>query len=174
MPPRRTLCKLFSSSLFRPRFRPLEFTSHCFRFGNVFRLRCLYAASQQNIDGRSGSRLINPIPRSDMNTHLGNAFADGLAIAEISKGRTTKASQDSGLCFLVGQIGQPRIEIGRPNKCIHALLSVSTRILSASGPCVFRPSRKLAKPTHFACTGGMHRSFPFGCAQGQDDKSKLG
>lgn len=40
-----------------------------------------------------------------MNTHFGNAFADRLAIAEIPKGRTPKASQDSGLCFLVGQIG---------------------------------------------------------------------
>src|SRR6266496_2601169 len=31
------LCKSFSSSSFCPLFRPLEFASHGFRFGNVFR-----------------------------------------------------------------------------------------------------------------------------------------
>jgi len=40
-----------------------------------------------------------------MNAHLGNAFADGFAIAEISKRRAGEASQDSGLCLLVGQMG---------------------------------------------------------------------
>jgi len=40
-----------------------------------------------------------------MNPHFGNAFADGFAIAEVSESRTTQARQDSGLGFLVGQIG---------------------------------------------------------------------
>ena len=40
-----------------------------------------------------------------MNAHLGNAFADGCAIAEIPKCRAGKASQDPGLGFLVGEMG---------------------------------------------------------------------
>jgi hypothetical protein len=40
-----------------------------------------------------------------MDTHFGNAFTDGFAIAEVSESRTTQACQDSGLGFLVGQIG---------------------------------------------------------------------
>jgi hypothetical protein len=39
-----------------------------------------------------------------MNTHLGNAFADGFAITEITECRAAEAGQDSGLCFLVGQM----------------------------------------------------------------------
>jgi hypothetical protein len=52
--------------------------------GNVFRLGCLYAPRPQNIDGRSGSRVVDPIPRPDIDTHFGNAFANRFAIAEIS------------------------------------------------------------------------------------------
>ena len=135
---RRMVCKLFS---FSSLFRPFEFASHFLRSGNVFRLRGLHAASQQNIDRRSRAGVVNAIPRSNMNAHLGNAFADGSAIAEISKCRARKASQDSGLCFLVGQIGQPRIEIGRPKQRIHFSrlypsgyfsASITTRILSES------------------------------------------
>src|ERR1700730_6293033 len=33
--------------------------------------------------------------------------------------RATKASQDSGLCFLVAKIGSPHIEIRRPDKWVH-------------------------------------------------------
>src|SRR5580704_3165643 len=51
------LCRWFSFSL----FCPLEFTNHGFRFLNVFRLRCLPAANQQNVNGRAGSRVIDPI-----------------------------------------------------------------------------------------------------------------
>src|SRR5579863_7126248 len=101
MPPRRMVCKSFSFSSW---FRPLEFASHLFRFDNVLRLRGFDAAGQQNVNGRAGSRVINPIPCADVNTHLGNALADGFAIAEVSKCRASQASQNSGLCFLVGQM----------------------------------------------------------------------
>src|SRR5580704_10742033 len=74
MPPRRMVCKSFSFSSW---FRPLEFASHFFRFDNVLRLRGLDAASQQNVDGRAVSRVIHPIPRSHVNTHLGNASPTG-------------------------------------------------------------------------------------------------
>jgi len=40
-----------------------------------------------------------------MNTHLGNAFAGGSAIAQISEYRAGKTCQDPGFCFLVGEIG---------------------------------------------------------------------
>jgi hypothetical protein len=40
-----------------------------------------------------------------MNAHFGNAFADSFAIAEISKDRASKTRQDSGLSFLIGQLG---------------------------------------------------------------------
>jgi hypothetical protein len=61
--------------------------------------------ASKTLHGRSGSRVVDPIPRPDMDTHFGNAFANRFAIAEISKCRATKASQDSGLCFLVVKIG---------------------------------------------------------------------
>ena len=48
-----------------------------------------------------------------MNTHLRNAFADRFAIAEIPQRRTSQASQDSGLRLLVGEMGEPLIEIRR-------------------------------------------------------------
>jgi hypothetical protein len=57
-----------------------------------------------------------------MDTHLGNAFAYGFAVAEISECSAGKASQDSGLCFLVGQLGQPHIEVGRPKQCIQGFI----------------------------------------------------
>jgi len=57
-----------------------------------------------------------------MNPHFGNAFAYRLAIAEIPQRRARKAGQDSRLCLLVRQTGQPRVEIGRPKQCIQVLL----------------------------------------------------
>src|SRR5216110_2982140 len=47
--------------------------------------------------------VIDPIARSNMNAHFGDAFANWLAIPEISQSRTTKACQDSGFRFLVRQ-----------------------------------------------------------------------
>ncbi len=67
-----------------------------------------------------------------MNAHLGNAFADGFAIAEIPQCGARKASQYPGLCFLVDQIGQPRIEIGRPQQCIQVFLVYPSGYDSAS------------------------------------------
>src|SRR5208282_1569118 len=92
----------FFSSLSPSGLRSFEFAGHSLRFGNTFRLRAFYATNQQNINGRSGSRVINATSRPYMNTHLGNAFPDRFAIAETSKSRTPNARQDSGLCLLVG------------------------------------------------------------------------
>ncbi len=64
-----------------------------------------------------------------MNTHLGNAFADGSAVAEVSKYRTGKSRQDSGLCFLVGQLGQPLIEPDDRSKVFKAVLLYPTGYL---------------------------------------------
>ena len=80
-----------SSSLSPSGLRPLEFASHFFRFGNILRLRGFYSTSQQNINGRSGSRVINAISRPDMNPHLGNAFADGFR-----NRRNSQMSRSSG------------------------------------------------------------------------------
>lgn len=115
------VCKLFS---FFSWFYLFEFVSHFLRFGNVLRLGGLCAADQQDINSGSRSRVINPISRPDMNTHFGNSFADGLAIAEISKRRARKASQDSGLRFEVGQTGEPSIEIRRPKQFIQGFYCI--------------------------------------------------
>src|SRR5271169_2213216 len=123
------VCKLFSLSSW---FRPSEFVSHFFRLGNVLGLRGLHATSQQSVDGRARSHVINPIPRSDVNTHLGNAFTDGFAIAEISKCRACQASQNSSLCFMVGKMGQPNVEIGRPKQCIQVSSLYPSGYFSAS------------------------------------------
>jgi hypothetical protein len=61
-----------------------------------------------------------------MNAHFGDAFADRLAIAEISKFCAREASQNSGLCFLVGQLRQPLIEIGRPKQGVQVNLLYPT------------------------------------------------
>ena len=117
------VCKLFSfSSLFLPLwFRPLEFAGHSFCFRNIFGLRGFCAARQQNINGRSGAHVIDAISGPDMNTHLGDAFADRFAIAEIPQRRTRQASQDSGLRLLVGEMGEPLIEIRRSQERIQVL-----------------------------------------------------
>src|ERR1043166_5426107 len=96
MPPRRMVCKLFS---FFSWFRPFEFARHFLRLGHVFRLGGFYPGSQQNVNGRARSRVIDPIARSRMNTHLGDPFADGATVAEISNYRARKARQDSGFCL---------------------------------------------------------------------------
>src|SRR5205085_10910858 len=99
MPQRRTVGKLVSFSSW---FGPFEFASHFYGFGNVFLLRGFRTASQQNVDGRSRPRVINPISRSHMNTHFGNTFTHGSAIAEIPEWRAGHARQYPGLGLLVG------------------------------------------------------------------------
>jgi hypothetical protein len=54
-----------------------------------------------------------------MNSHLGDAFSDALAVAEIPKYRAREASQDSGLCLLVSQMGEPLIEICRSQQRVQ-------------------------------------------------------
>lgn len=105
--------------------------SHLFRLGDVFRLRSLRPASQKNINGRAGSRVMDSISSSDVNSHLGDTFADRFAVAEVSKCGTAQARLDSCLGFLVRQIGKPYTEIGRPDKRIHYCIQSDTRAQAA-------------------------------------------
>ncbi len=57
-----------------------------------------------------------------MNTHLGNSLTDGFAITEIPQRRAPKASQDSGLRLLVGQMGEPLIEVRRSQQRVQVFL----------------------------------------------------
>src|ERR1035441_6402283 len=99
------VCKLFSSSS-SSLGSPFEIARHLFRFGNVFRLGCLYTTRQQNINSRSGSRVINPIPSSDVNTHFGNTFADGLATPKFPKVALNRRSRSEER--RVGKAGRSR------------------------------------------------------------------
>src|SRR5262245_5664205 len=118
MPRRRMLCRSFFSSS----FHPPEFAKHVLCSLNVFRLCRLPTADEQDVNGRPGSRVINPIASASMNSHFVNAFAHGFRIAEVSVRCATQAGQNSRLCFLVSQIGKPCVEIGGPDEGIHAPL----------------------------------------------------
>jgi hypothetical protein len=90
---------------FPHRFAPFNSRAIFFALAMSFVWDAFTPPASKTLHGRSGSRVVDPIPRPDMDTHFGNAFANRFAIAEISKCRATKASQDSGLCFLVVKIG---------------------------------------------------------------------
>jgi hypothetical protein len=63
-----------------------------------------------------------------MDAHFRHTVADRLAIAEVPEGRSAQPGEDMGLRFGVGKPGQPYLEFGRSEECVHSEAVVSKGI----------------------------------------------
>jgi prophage antirepressor-like protein len=111
---------------------------------DVFLLRGLVAASQQN-DGFSATlRKIDPIAWAKVNAHFGYAVSNRFSIAKVSLLGSFDSGQNSHLSSLVFQVGEPMIELLGGGNVFHALIVFhriqQSKPLDQKPPCRYAPT----------------------------------
>ena len=63
--------------------------------------------------------VVDAVTRSGMDSHLGDALADGLTVTEVASFRGANAAKDAGSTDAVFEAGEPAIELVRSQERVH-------------------------------------------------------